>query len=150
MEARKISAWKNTYVVTDRGREVATWDRSVWRSGGEFLLDSRRYRVRSNGWGTRYTMTDESDTVVAAADRVGRKHWTVSADGQTYDFRRRSWWNNEEELVLGETRVGAVRKPSVWRGDVEVELPTLPPALQLFVLGVVISKWDAETAAAAG
>jgi len=149
MEARKTSAWKSNYVVTDRGREIATWNKSTWKSGGEFTIDGRRFRVRSNGWGNKYTMTDDSDTVIASADRVGRKRWTVSANGQTYNFRRRSIWASEEELVLGDTRVGSVRKTSFWRGDVDVELPGMTPALQLFILGVVISKWDAESAAAA-
>ncbi|GAB2592791.1 hypothetical protein Aab01nite_37120 [Paractinoplanes abujensis] len=149
MEARKSSAWKSNYVVTDRGREIATWDKSTWKSGGEFTLDGRRYRVRSNGWGSKYTMTDDSDTIVATAERVGRKRWSVSAGGQTYDFRRKSLWASEEELVLGDTRVGSVRKTSWWGGTIAVELPGLPPHLQLFVLGVVISKWDSEAAAAA-
>lgn len=149
MEARKLSVWKSSYLVTDRGREVATWDKSIWRSGGEFTLDGRRFRVRSNGWGSKYTMADDSDAVVASAERVGRKRWSVSAAGQTYDFRRKSFWASEEELVLGDTRVGSVRKTSWWGGTVEVELPGLTPALQLFVLGVVLSKWDAESAAAA-
>ncbi|WP_249997410.1 hypothetical protein [Actinoplanes sp. M2I2] len=149
MEARKQSAWKSKYLITDRGREVATWDSSVWRSGGELTLDGRRFQVRANGWGNKYTMTDETGAVIASAGRVGRKRWTVEADGQTYEFRRASFWRSEEELVLGDTRVGSVRKASFWGGTIEVELPTLTPALQLFVLGVVISKWDAEAAAAA-
>ncbi|WP_250036029.1 hypothetical protein [Paractinoplanes maris] len=149
MEARKLSVWKSKYQVTDRGREIATWDSSVWKTGGEFTLDGRRFQVRSNAWGSKYAMKDDTGTIVAAADRVGRKRWTVSADGQTYQFRRKSFWASEEELVLGDTRVGSVRKASFWGGTVEVELPTLTPALQLFVLGVVISKWEAESAAAA-
>jgi hypothetical protein len=149
MEARKISAWKGHYVVTDGGREIATWDTSVWKSGGVFELDGRRFEVRSNGWGNKYTMTDESGAVVAAADRVGRRRWTVEADGQTYQFRRRSFWRSEEELLLGDNAVGTVRRTSTWRSDVAVELPTLPRAVQLFVLGVVLSKWAAESSAAA-
>ena len=149
MEARRISTWKSSYLVTDRGREVATWDSKVWKGGGEFVLDGRRFRVKSNGWGTKYTMADDAGTVVASADRVGRKRWTVSAGGQTYHFRSK-FWSGEEELVLGETRVGAVRKASFWGSTVNVELPGLPPAVQLFVLGVVISKWNAESSAAAG
>ena len=135
--------------MTDRGREIAVWDSSVWKSGGEFELDGRRFQVRSNAWGTRYTMVDDTGTVVASADRVGRKQWTVAAAGQTYHFRRKSVWGNEQELVLGDTQVGSVRKTSFWRGDVAVELPGLASALQLFVLGVVIKMWDAQTAAAA-
>lgn len=150
MEARKISIWRSRYLVSDRGREITTWDGSAWRSGGDFTLDGRQFRVRSNAWGTRYTMTDDADTVLAEASRVGRKRWIVEAGGQTYHFRRRSFWGNEEELVLGDTRVGSIRKTSFWRGDVDVELPGLAPALQVFVLGVVISMWEAQAAAAAG
>ncbi|HEX8347363.1 MAG TPA: hypothetical protein VF657_21880 [Actinoplanes sp.] len=149
MEARKISAWRSRYRVTDGGREIAVWDSSVWKSGGEFDLDGRRYQVRSNTWGNKYTMLDDTGATVASADRVGRKRWTVAAAGQTYHFRRKSAWGNEEELVLGDTRVGSVRKTSFWRGDVAVELPTLAPAVQLFVFGVIISMWDAQAAAAA-
>ncbi|MBL7256183.1 hypothetical protein JKJ07_17950 [Actinoplanes sp. LDG1-01] len=135
--------------MTDRGREITTWDKSTWKSGGEFTLEGRRFRVRSKIWGSKYTMVDDSDTVVASAERVGRKHWTVSAGGQTYNFRRKSFWSSEEEFVLGDTRVGSIRKTSFWGGTVEVELPGLTPQLQLFVLAVVLSKWDAEAAAAA-
>ncbi|MCY1141808.1 hypothetical protein OWR29_27750 [Actinoplanes sp. Pm04-4] len=149
MEARKLSVWKSKYLVTDRGREIATWDSKVWKSGGDLTLDGRRYEVRAKSWGSRYAMKDDAGAIVASADRVGRKRWTVTADGQTYQFRRRSFWASEEELVLGDTRVGSVRKASFWGGTVEVDLPTLTPALQLFVLGVVISKWEAESAAAA-
>jgi hypothetical protein len=148
MEAHKISVWKGHYRVTDGGREITTWDSSTWKSGGEFLLDGQRFQVRSNAWGSKYTMTDDFGTVLASADRVGRKRWSVEAGGQTYHFRRKSMWTSEEEMVLGDTRVGAVRKTSVWRGDVELELPTLPRPLQLFVLGVVISMWEAQAAAA--
>ncbi|GAB3837849.1 hypothetical protein ACFFMR_20095 [Micromonospora andamanensis] len=149
MEARKVSVWRNRYDVTDRGREITVWDRSMWRSGGEFALDGRRFQVRSNVWGTRYTMVDDAGTLVASADRVGRKRWTVEASGQTYHFRRRSAWGSEEELILGDTRVGSIRKTSFWRGDVAIELPGLATELQLFVFGVVISMWDAQAAAGA-
>lgn len=148
MEAHKISVWKSQYRVTDGGREITTWNSSTWKSGGEFLLDGQRFQVRSNAWGNKYTMTDDLGTVVASADRVGRKRWSVEAGGQAYHFRRKSMWTSEEELVLGDTRVGSVRKTSVWRGDVDVELPTLSRPLQLFVLGVVISMWEAQAAAA--
>ncbi|WBB53564.1 hypothetical protein [Verrucosispora sp. WMMD573] len=149
MEARRVSVWRSRYVVTDRGREIAVWDSSVWRSGGEFELEGRRFQVRSNAWGTRYTMVDDAGAPVASADRVGRKRWTVEAAGQTYQFRRKSIWGGEEELVLGDTRVGSVRKTSVWRGDIAIELPGLATALQLFVFGVVVSMWDAQSAAGA-
>ena len=150
MEARKISVWRSRYRVTDRGRQIAVWDSSVWRRGGELELDGRRFHVRSNAWGSKYTMVDDAGTMVASADRVGRKRWTVEAAGQTYHFRRRSFWGNEQELVLGDTRMGSVRKTSFWRGDVAVELPGLATALPLFVLGVVVSMCKTPSLGHAG
>lgn len=149
MEAQKVSFWKNRYRVTDQGREITVWDSSVWRSGGEFELHGQRFQVRSNAWGTKYSMVDAADTVLASADRVGRKRWSVRAGEQTYQFKRKSFWSTEEELLLGDTRVGSVRKTSVWGNDVAVELPGLAPELQIFVLGVVLSMWESQAAAAA-
>jgi hypothetical protein len=149
MEAHKISVWKSRYRVTDGDREITTWDSSTWKSGGDFVLDGQHFQVRSNTWGSRYTMTDDSGAVLASAGRVGRKRWSVEAGDRTYHFRRRSFWGREEEMVLGDTRVGSVRRTSYWRGDISVELPTLSRPLQLFVLGVVISMWDAQDAATA-
>ncbi|MBX7266554.1 hypothetical protein KIF24_11235 [Micromonospora sp. Llam7] len=134
--------------MTDQGREIAVWDRSVWKSGGEFEFDGRRFQVRSNVWGNKYTMVDDAGATVASADRVGRKRWTVEAAGRTYHFRRKSSWSSEEELLIGDTRVGPVRKTSFGRGDVAIELPGLATALQLFVFGVVISMWDAQATTA--
>ena len=149
MEAHKISMWRSRYQVLDRGRDVTVWDSSMWRSGGAFQLDGQRYQVRSNAWGNKYMMTDDFGAVLAAADRVGRKRWTVEAGGATYHFRRKGFWGNEEELMLGDHPAGSVRRTSWWRGDVAVDLPTLPLPVRVFVLGVVISMWDAQAAAAA-
>lgn len=151
MEARKIGAWRSRYrVIDDRGREITTWNSSFWKNGGTFELDGRRFKVNSNAWGTKYTMVDADGGELAAAGRVGRKRWTVEAGGQTYRFRRKSFWKSEQELVLGDNRVGSIRKTGFWGSAVAVELPGLPPAIQVFVLGVVISMWRQEAAAAAG
>ncbi len=42
-----------------------------------------------------------------------------------------------------------MRRTSAWRGDVAADLPGLPLPVQVFVLGVVITMWDAQAAAAA-
>lgn len=148
LQARKIGRWKNRYRITAAGTPVATWDGSIWKVGGELDLDGRRYRVRGNMWGTRYGMATEDGVAVAAADRVGRRRWTVEADGRTYEFRRASMWRQEEELQSGGQRVGSVKRTSMWRGDAVAELPGLPVPVQVFVLAVVLTMWDWESAAA--
>ncbi|GAA1888841.1 hypothetical protein [Asanoa iriomotensis] len=150
LTARPASAWRNRYDVALDGRPLTTWEASFWKQGGAFTLDGRRFEVRSSTWGTKSTMVDEMGGEVAAAERVGRKRWTVSYAGQTYTFRRHSMWSQRQDLYVGDNAVGYARRTSAWRREVELDLPGVPVPAQVFVLGVVIALWDAETAAVAG
>jgi hypothetical protein len=148
LQATKVGFWRSRYEISVDGRTVATWDNALWKSGGSFELAGRQYQVRGNAWGNRYSMVDAEDTVVASADRAGRKRWTVEAAGQTYHFQRASLWSNEQELHVAGRRVGSVKRPSLWRGDVTADLPGLPLPVQIFVIGVVITVWNQQAAAA--
>lgn len=150
LEARKVSLWRNRYEIVADGQSLAMWEGRVWRSGGAFELAGRRYDVNSNVRGTRFEMTDEASMTAATADRVGRKRWTVEASGRTYRFQRVSWWRSEELLVADGRPVGSVRRVSRWRGDAVADLPDLSLPLQVFVVVVVLTMWDAQAAAAAG
>lgn len=149
LEARKTSAWRSRYEISVDGRTTVTWDSSFWKSGGSFELDGRQYQVRGNAWGSRFSMVDAAGASIASADRVGRKRWTVQAAGQTYHFQRASVWSSEQELHAGGRRVGFVKRTSFWRGDIAADLPGLSPPVQIFVLGVVITMWNQQAAAAA-
>jgi hypothetical protein len=94
-------------------------------------------------------MADSTGTVVATAARVGRRNWTVTANGHTYQFRRPSYWRHEERLVVGDRAVGTVRRTSMWRSDVEADLPGLPVPMQIFTVAVVLTRWNSEDASAA-
>jgi hypothetical protein len=150
LQATKTSIWRRHYNVSADGRPLTSWDGKVWKSGGDFELAGRPYQVRGSLLGGTYTMVDGAGATLATARRVGRKHWTVQTDRMTYTFRRKSVWSTEQELLSGENRVGSVRRTSIWRGDAVADLSGLPLPVQVFVLGVVISMWDAQQAAAAG
>jgi hypothetical protein len=147
--ARKPSVWRKNYDVADNGRPLTVWEASMWRAGGVFTLDGQRYEVRSNAWGTRYSLTDQRGTQVALAEGAGRKHWTVTAGRTVYEFRRPSFWRREDELVVRGARAGYVKRVGTWRHEVVADLPGLPPPVQIFVLAVLITKWDRADAAGA-
>lgn len=149
LEAKKVSVWKNRYDIIADGRWLATWDKSSWKAGGTVELEGWRYEVQANLWGSKYGMAAEDGTRIASADRVGRKNWTVEADGRTYEFRRASPWRQEEELHCEGRRVGSVKRNSIWRGSAMADLPGLPLSVQVFVLAVVLTKWDSDAAVAA-
>jgi hypothetical protein len=148
LEARKAGLWHSRYHIITDGRPVTTWEGSMWKAGGKFEVDGRQYQVSSNTFATTYQMVDAVGAVVASANRVGRKNWTVEANGVTYQFRRPSWWRQEEELLSHGQPVGTVRRTSMWRGDAAADLPGLPLPTQVFVLCVVLTRWDQSAAAA--
>lgn len=148
LEAKRSSAWKNRYDITADGRRLATWDESSWKAGGTLELGGRTYEVRANMWGNKYGMVDENGAPAAAANRVGRKNWTVEADGRIYEFHRASPWRQEEELHFDGRRVGSVTRISIWRGGAVTDLPGLPLPVEVFFLAVVLTMWDRAAAAA--
>jgi hypothetical protein len=150
LTARPTSMWRNRYEIAVDGRPLTTWDQSFWKHGGTFTLDGRPYEVRGNFWGTRSTLVDQLGGELASAERVGRRRWTVTSAGQTYRFRRASWWNSSrQELYIDDRPAGSVTRRSAWRRDVDADLPGVPVPVQVFVLAVVIAMWDAERRAAA-
>ncbi|BCY08597.1 hypothetical protein L3i22_036850 [Actinoplanes sp. L3-i22] len=140
--------WRGRYEIESDGRPVTVWDPSWWRNGGDFEIDGRRFQVRANGWGTKYRMFDQTGTEVALVERAGRKHWTMRADGRTYEFRRASFFGNRQELLTDGVPTGSMHRTSAWSGGVEAELPGLSLPLQVFVVGVQIAIWQAQQAAA--
>ena len=141
--------WTNRYIITMDGLVVTTWEPSWWRAGGSYVVDGQAYKVSNNGFGSTYELVDTAGIVVAVARRVGRKHWTVETVGQTYEFRRPSMWRQEVEMVMNGQRAGSIRRLSAWRSDAMADLPGLPPAVQVFVLCVLLAKWDQDAATAA-
>jgi hypothetical protein len=149
LTAEKTSLWRGRYDILADGRPVAVWDPSWWRNGGSFEVDGHQFQVRANGWGTKYRMLDEAGNEVALVERAGRKHWSVRADGRTYEFRRAAMLGNRQEMLADGVKVGSLRRTSAWSGAIEADLPGLPVPIQIFVIGVQIAIWQAQQSAAA-
>jgi hypothetical protein len=147
LTARPNGIWKTRYAISSDGETIATWAPSLWKVGGHFELAGQRYEVRANIWGSKYGMADADGALVAAAERVRRKHWSVEADGQTYEFQRTSMWRHEQELCVRGQRAGSVKRVSMWRRDVVADLPGLRLPVQIFVLAIALTKWDSTDAA---
>ncbi len=149
LTAHRPSVWSKDYEIEIDGRAVTTFRPSWWRTGGTFDVEGHEYTIRQNFWGVKYGMAMADGTVVAGADRVGRKNWTVEAEGRMIHFRRTSMWTGEQAMIDGDRVVGQIRRTSWWRGGATADLPDLDPALQVFVVAVVVTMWDNQASAAA-
>jgi hypothetical protein len=149
LEARKVGAFSPAYDILLDGRPLTRWEASWWRSRGAFTLDGQAYEVRGNGWGTQFTLLDQFGGAVATAGKLGRREWTLTAGGRTYQFRRASWWKQQEDLLLDGQPAGSILRPSMWRTAAQADLPTLPLPAQVFVFAIVLTMWDNQASAAA-
>ncbi len=147
IEARKLRLWDGRYDLIEDGRCVATWERSLWATGGRIAVDGRRYTVRADLLGGVCSLTEAGGGRVATARGVGRRDWTIEADGTTYHFRRAAPWRHEERLHDRGRRLGSVRRTSGWRGDAAADLPGLPRVVEVFAVAVALSRWEADAAA---
>jgi hypothetical protein len=148
LTAEKPSLWRRRYDISIDARHLTRWEPSWWTSGGVFELDGQRYQVRGTAVGSRFQLIGPGGEPLASAQRVGRKRWTVQAGDHTYQFRRASMWRGDQELVLGDQAVGAIRRDSMWRGSAVADLPGMSAPVQVFVLCVVLAMWDRAAAAA--
>ena len=149
LEARRAGVFAARYDILLDGDALTRWDGSWWRAGGRFTLEGRPYEVSSKRWGSEFTLTDQTGAVVATAGRLGRRQWTLVTGGRTFQFRRASWWRQQEDLLLDDRPVGSVRLTSMWRGTARADLPGPPLPEQVFALAIVLTMWDSQAASAA-
>jgi hypothetical protein len=144
LEATRSGIFRHRYEIRANGMPVAEWSRTFWGNGGDLVLGGQRYRLDATTFTNRFTMTDAGGATVATAEKAGRKHWTVYADGKPHRFRRASIWGNTQELLIGDNVVGFIRRTGLLGGRVEAELPTLSLPAQVFVIGVMATTWDRQ------
>lgn len=140
-----MSFWSRRYDLLTDGRKVATWERAGSTTGGTLQWDGRRFHVRASMTGGTAGMYAPGGRQVATARDVGRKDWTIQADGASYNFRRAPPWRQEEKLHVPGQRAGSVKRTNM-RGDAVADLPGMPLPAQLFALALVLTMWDATAA----
>lgn len=146
---RPHGTFKNGFdLLDDAGRELGTFHGSAWRERGEITADGQLAGFRRDG-GRRFAL-DGPGGELAAAEKpsVWSGRWVIEAGGRAYELAKRSWLSRSFELRRGEEVVGSVH-PKGFGSKAVVDLPAeLPPAVQLFVVAVVLTLWRRESAAA--
>ena len=100
LEAHRVSSFRPRWEVREDGAPLLVLEKKGWRSGVEYTLDGTSYEVRSTWTGSRYTLAS-GDSEIAHAERIGRKHWSVTTPEGEFRFRRRSIWKSDQEWVAG-------------------------------------------------
>lgn len=149
LEARRVSLWRNRYEIVADGQPLAMWDGRVWRNGGTFDLAGRRYDVKSKRVG--HAIRDDRRGRHDRRDGRSGRSQAVDGGGERPNI---PFPASVMVAIRGVTRcrwpAGGLRSgASRWRRDAVADLPDLPLPLQVFVVVVVLTMWDAQATAAA-
>lgn len=143
--------WRRGFDVRDgSGSVVGAFDGSPWREGGRIRAAGQEWEFRRER--SRRLVLAGPPGEWAAADQVSywSGRWELSAGGRTYSLARPGWWTRRYQLRAGEAVVGELRRRGLFGSRADGELPPeLPPAVQVFVIAVVMTLWRREDSAAA-
>jgi hypothetical protein len=146
LEIERQGLLSRRYVVRDDRGHTGTWVRRRFREAISGELDGLEYEFARHG--RRQFALLASGSTVATADAAKRGRWVISAGASVYELRRKSAWRGERQLLKDRAVVGTIRKE---RRRAVGELPAeLAPSLQAFVVLVVLTLWQRDTASSSG
>jgi hypothetical protein len=138
-------------VVDERGSVVGAFEGSPWREGGRIRAGGQEWEFRRERYRRLVLALPQGE--FAAADRVSAwsGRWELTTGGRTYELAKAAWYSQRYELRVGAAVVGELHPRGVFGNKADVALPPeLPPAVQVFVVAVVMTLWRREQSAAAG
>ena len=151
LHARRQGAFRYSYVITEDGDVPVTTLSPTRRGDAELELDAVAYRLRLSGIVRRQALLEAPDgRPVAGADAIGRRRWSVTCGGRSYEFEKVGVFGNEQAHVVDGERVGSVRRTGFWRTGAEADLPELPRLGAVFTFAVALLAWQRDDAVASG
>ena len=138
-------------LVDGTGATVGSLAGSAWREGGRITVGAQEYEFRKSGGG-RFARADPGGAELASAERTSwwTGSWRITAGGRTYELVKPSLWRSAYELTEGGRYIGTLDRHGFFRTRAEVTLPPeQPPAVLVFLVGVVMVQWRRDQAAAA-
>ncbi len=153
LHARPVSLFSWDYRVVDGTLPVARIERSRFREPGHLLLEEAAYAIRREKLlGGRFLLLRDG-IVVASAEkpRAVRRRFLIVWDDARFVLEPASWLSRRFVLYHDGDPIGTIRPARRLSRHALVDLPdTLPLALRLFVLWLVLLLWKRSVDHAAG
>jgi hypothetical protein len=133
------------------GAVIGSFQGSPWREGGRIHAGGQEWEFRRERYRRLVLALPQGE--YAAAERVSAwaGRWSLTAGGRSYELAKAAWYSRRYELRAGDAVVGTLRPRGLSSTKADVDLPAeLPPAVQVFVVAVVLTLWRREQASAAG
>ena len=139
-------ALSRDYTILDNGQEVGSIVQSVWREKATLDLGGYGeygYIMYHKGAVSRNYCLELNGQMVAEAQKSPWQHnyEIYCAEGQ-FSLNRRSLWSGNYVLLIGGQEAGSISRTSVWKRNVEAELPNVSPPIACFMIWLVIISWQ--------
>ena len=133
--------------------KVTRLEITLWRTRGRFELEGEPFSVEPSGFFLLNATLQRRETLIARAEKTSfwRRSFLITSAGHRMTLESRSWRGREYALILGGREVGTVTRQGLSGRKVRLDFPDeVPPALQIFLLYLVLAQARREAAAASG
>lgn len=142
LTAERTDVQLGQYTITQESRMLTTITLERRGSGGRFDLDGASYRIRPQSLRRSYDLVGDGQSLVATAEGVRRRLWTVQADEQIYRFRRNSIRARGESLLDSADRpLGSIIRSGRWKVGAVGDLSGVDTRVQIFAIAVALVRW---------
>jgi hypothetical protein len=138
---RSFFSWD--FDVVESGKALCAIDQGYWRERASFSLAGRTYTLgRESGFGDFWVREGgEGGPVLCHATKVSafRRRFDIVIDGTEFVLAPRSLFGFSYDLTSGSAVVGSISRVSLFRRELELDLPDeLPVAARVFLLWLVL------------
>lgn len=109
-------------------------------SGGTFQVDGIAYEVRADTVRGSYDLLAADGSVLATAERVHRRHWSVRTADGTSPFRRGGLARAESLTDADGHELGRITRSGRRSAGAVVDLPGLDVTVQAFALTLALMR----------
>ena len=152
LRAEPNSAFSWDFTVYDDGVPVAEIDLAWIREAGEVLIDDVPCQMYRDGMLGEFVLEAGGFTLVRA-DKYSAflREFAITYDEMEYILKARTAFTRAFELLQDEERIGLIEPDHMFTRKMTVNLPeTLPLAVRVFIVWLVIVMWKRAAQSSAG
>jgi hypothetical protein len=145
-------SWRRGFDVLDEsGTVLGAFQGSPWREGGRIRAAGQEWEFRRDRYRRLALAGPQGEWAAAERISLWSGRWQLSTGGRAYELAKAGWWSRRYQLRAGDAVVGELSPRGLFSSKSDAALPAeLPPAVQVFVIAVVMTLWRRENSAAAG
>jgi len=147
LELKPTSALSWTFTISQDGAPVGRLELTRIRGNGTFDVDGQPFEINRPGWFGPYVLSaDGREVATARRSQLLPARFTITAPDRELQVASAGFLPKHARIIHGDVVMGSVRRQSIFRREVTVDVnePT-PTPLIIFLATVIILYWRQQS-----